>query len=111
MGGVLDEPEAPVACVGGCLPGSDCAARVLHGDDRPGAWSTLTLSVAEVEAQRAVIDVHEHRCRAAGHHGLDGGAERERWHQDLVARPEVAAGQRQVERGGAAGGGDSMAVS
>jgi hypothetical protein len=56
------------------------------------------LDQALVEVQRIEADVHEHGRGAAQREGIGGGHERERRHDDFVARRDVEQQRRHLER-------------
>ena len=97
---VLDEGE-PMA------PGERCnrphvggGAAHVHGQDRPGARSQLTLCIARVERQR-LIDLDEHGQRSRSQDGVRGGVPRVGGDEDLVPGTDPGSDESANERRGA----------
>ena len=67
----------------------------VHRHDRHGARRDRRRDRVRVEAEAARLDVDEDRLGADQAHGVRGGGERERRHDDLVARPDAQRQQRQ----------------
>jgi len=78
----------------------------VNREDRLGARRDRRREPGRVERERTRVNVHQHRRRAAqlnGHDRRHGGV---RDGDDLIARPDAARSQRQVNRLGAAADAD-----
>ena len=81
----------------------------MHDAHRLGALGQAALDVGGVDAEVVrAEDVGEHRLGAAVAGGGRGGDERDRRHDDLVARPDAGGQHREVQGGGAAREGDRV---
>ena len=76
-------------------------ARIMHNEDRLGAWRDSGFDRCRVDVERTGIDVDEYRNCPAKHHRVGGRHEGERRHDHLVARPQIAKDRRHFQRSGA----------
>ena len=81
----------------------------MNRDDGAGSRRDGRFQLRRIERERARVNVHQHRRRAAQLDGRDRGDGRVRHGDDLVARPHAAGAQRQVKRLSAAAHADAKA--
>ena len=82
----------------------------VHRDDRRRPGGHRSGGRGRIEAVRRRVDVREHRAGAGMHHGVGRGGERERRHDDLVARADARRHQAEVQRRGPRGQRDALAA-
>ncbi len=107
--GVLDDDQAALPRDGEDRVHVGRLAVEVHRDDRLRARRDGGLELRRVHRVGARVNVHQPRARARVADGRDGGDERERHGDDLVARPDAGGEQRQVQRAGAGVDGDAVA--
>ena len=109
---------APAACAASSSTGTPSAsisrdrrdvAEQVHDDDRLRARRQRGAHRLRRDTERLGIDVAEHRPRAGRRDRLGRRVERERRHDDLVARPDAQRAQRQRQRVRAVGHADRVA--
>ena len=75
---------------------------IVDGENRPCGGPDASESVVDVDRQRVLADLAEHRSRSGHRDRLDGCGEREGRHDHLVAWPDATREQCEMERRGSA---------
>lgn len=100
---ILDDENTVAPGNGGDRVHVGADARIVHDVDGARAVRYGRFDARLVDVQRVGPDVDKNRRAAAHDHGIGGRNERERRHDDLVARTDVAQHRRQFERRSARG--------
>jgi hypothetical protein len=100
---ILDQPEVPAArdSEQGVHVGRD--PRIVHRQQSRRPGRDAPLDILGVEAERALLDIGEHRTRADAQHRVGARDEGEGRADHLVAPADAERQQRQLERVGAGG--------
>ena len=98
VGTVLDQDDpAPIAQLDERVQVAR-RPRDMHGDDRPGALGHRVLGCCRIDAERAGVDVNQHRRRVDGESGGGARDEGQGRHDHLVALAHAACGEGGLER-------------